>query len=70
MLVIPGLLGGLMLALALGGALEGLLFGVEPQSVPILAMVASGLLATAGAAVLLPATRAASVDPARVLREE
>jgi ABC-type antimicrobial peptide transport system permease subunit len=59
-----------MLALALGGVLEGFLFGVEPQSPLMLALVTGGLLLTASIAVYLPANRAVSVDPARVLREE
>lgn len=69
-LILPGLAGGLPLALALSGALESFLFGVEPQSPGVLAGVTGGLLLTAALAAYLPATRAASTDPARVLREE
>ena len=69
-LVLPGLAGGLLLALAVNGVLEGLLFGVEPQSPIVLAGVTGGLLFTATIAAYVPATRAASVDPASVLREE
>jgi putative ABC transport system permease protein len=69
-LILPGLAGGLPLALALSGALEGFLFGVEPQSPGVLAGVTGGLLLTAALAAYLPAARAASTDPARVLREE
>jgi ABC-type lipoprotein release transport system permease subunit len=54
----------------LGGVLKGLLFGVEPHSPVLLMSVAAGLLLIASAATGLPAARAASVDPARVLREE
>ncbi len=69
-LVVPGMAGGLVLALMLGGVLKGLLFGVEPHSPVLLMSVAAGLLLIASAATGLPAARAASVDPARVLREE
>ena len=69
-LVIPGLVGGLLMALALGAVLESFLFGVEPQSPLLLAMVTAGMLLIAAIAAYLPATRAASVDPARLLREE
>ena len=69
-LVIPGLVGGLLMALALGGLLESFLFGVQPQSPLLLAMVTVGMLVIAAIAAYLPATRAASVDPARLLREE
>lgn len=69
-LVIPGLGGGLLLALALGGMMQSLLFGVEPQSPLVLSLVAGGLLLVATLAVYLPAKRAASVDPARVLRDD
>ena len=69
-LVIPGLDGGLLMAVALGGVLESFLFGVQPQSPPLLAMVTAGMLLIAAIAAYVPATRAASVDPARLLREE
>jgi putative ABC transport system permease protein len=65
---------GLGLGLGLGGALaahrvmEGLLYGVGSLDLSVLAAVALLLLATAWLASWLPARRAASVDPAIVLR--
>ena len=68
--IVLGLFGGVALSLPLNGVLESLLFGVHPQSVAILALVTLGLLVTATLAAYLPAMRAASVDPAKVLKEE
>jgi putative ABC transport system permease protein len=70
LLVLPGLCGGLLLALALGAALEGFLFGVQGQNVAALSFVTLGLLATAFLAAYLPTARAVALDPAQVLREE
>jgi hypothetical protein len=60
----------LLLALALGGALEGFLFGVQGQNVAALSFVTLGLLATALLAAYLPTALAVAVDPAQVLGEE
>ena len=65
-----GVAGGLLLALAAGRMLESLLVGVSARDPLTLALVAGTLLAVAGLAALLPARRAASVDPATVLRGE
>ncbi|MCY1018727.1 ABC transporter permease [Pyxidicoccus sp. MSG2] len=65
---------GLGLGLGLSGALavhrvmEGLLYGVGSLDLSVLSAVALLLLATAWLASWLPARRAASVDPASVLR--
>jgi predicted permease len=65
---------GLGLGLGLAGALavhrvmEGLLYGVGSLDVSVLSTVALLVLATAWLASWLPARRAASVDPASVLR--
>ncbi|MCE9671673.1 ABC transporter permease [Myxococcus stipitatus] len=62
------------LALGLGGALaahrimEGLLYGMEALDVSVLASVSLLLWGTAWLASWLPARRAASVDPASILR--
>jgi predicted permease len=69
-LVGAGLAGGIALSLPLNGVLESFLFGVRPQSVAIVAAVTLGLLLTATLAAYLPAMWAASVDPAKVLKEE
>jgi putative ABC transport system permease protein len=65
-----GLVAGACGALALGGVLRSLLYQVEPDD-PRIHLIA--VLVLAGAALvacLVPALRAASLDPARVLRED
>ena len=62
-----GLLAGLGLALVLSRGLEMILFRVEPWDVSIFASVAAVLAASGAAACLLPARRAARVDPAVAL---
>lgn len=61
---------GLLGALALGRAIEGLLFEVSGTD-PATLVAVTGLLAlVALAASLVPAVRASRIDPARTLREE
>jgi putative ABC transport system permease protein len=67
-LAIAGLTIGLGLALAAGGAVQNLLFGVEPTDTTTYLSVAVGLLLIALAASYVPARRAAGVDPVRALR--
>jgi predicted permease len=69
-LALGGTLAGLALALLLGGALEGLVYGVSPRDLPTLAAAGLVLLAVAALASWLPARRAAAVDPAVALRNE
>jgi ABC-type antimicrobial peptide transport system permease subunit len=64
--VVLGLGGGLVLS----RALEGQLHGVTPGDPATLALLAGALLATALAAVWIPARGAARSDPMEVLREE
>jgi putative ABC transport system permease protein len=61
---------GLAGAWALSRALGALLFGVTPGDLPSYAVAAVGLTLAALAATLVPARRAASVDPAIALRAE
>jgi len=61
---------GLLLALAFGRALSGMLFGVSPFDPTALAAVVVLVLAIAVLAALLPALRAARIDPTEALREE
>jgi ABC-type antimicrobial peptide transport system permease subunit len=61
-----GLLGGLALTRLLGG----LLYGVSPLDATTWVLVTLALLAVAAAAVLVPARRAASVDPLVAIRIE
>jgi putative ABC transport system permease protein len=69
-LVAWGLGLGLLLALAAAQALRPLLFGVAPHDPATLLAVAALLAAVAALASLLPAWRAARVDPARALRRD
>lgn len=65
-----GCAAGLALAAAFTRLLAGMLFGVTPTDVPTLGAVIALVLAVSAAASLLPALRAARLEPMRVLREE
>ncbi|HEX2251637.1 MAG TPA: ABC transporter permease [Thermoanaerobaculia bacterium] len=65
-----GLLIGLGLALALSRALEMILFRVEPWDPAVFFLVAAALATTGALACLLPARRAATVDPSVALHYE
>jgi len=65
-----GLALGLIGAYFVGRAMQSLLFGVHPLDFSAFGFVGAVLLATAVAACFLPARRAASVEPMRVLRTE
>jgi putative ABC transport system permease protein len=69
-LTAAGLALGLGASLGLGRTLAGLLFGVTPRDPATLGTVAALLAAVALAACLLPALRAARVDPMTTLRSE
>ena len=70
-LALGGLGAGLLLAAGTGRMIRGLLFGVvQPIDTLTYALVAAGLAAVALLAALLPARRAASVDPVIALRHE
>jgi hypothetical protein len=64
-----GLMLGLGAALAGGRLLEGLLFGVQPHDPLTLSGTAAALLAVAVLAAIVPARRAARLDPQQTLRE-
>ncbi|HUK18101.1 MAG TPA: hypothetical protein VLW65_16865, partial [Bryobacteraceae bacterium] len=51
-------------------SLAGILFGVHPENLAIFALAAALLTATAMAATLAPALRAARIDPLEALRRE
>jgi putative ABC transport system permease protein len=61
---------GLALALALGRTVAGLLFGVSPADPAALTGVVTVVLAVGTLAALVPAIRAARVEPMQVLRDE
>ncbi|HYL94846.1 MAG TPA: ABC transporter permease [Terriglobales bacterium] len=68
--VLIGLVIGIPLALAAGRALSSQLFGVKEYDVWALAGAVGTLSACAAVAGLLPARRAASIDPMQALRAE
>jgi predicted lysophospholipase L1 biosynthesis ABC-type transport system permease subunit len=61
---------GLAGALAVAGVLRSLLYEVAPRDPATLAVAASSLLVVSIGAALVPAIRAARIDPLAVLREE
>ncbi|HEY2546564.1 MAG TPA: ABC transporter permease [Candidatus Acidoferrum sp.] len=65
-----GLVAGVALAAALGVLLRSLLFGVTPAAPMIYAGTAAALIIVALAACVIPAQRAARVDPVVALRDE
>ncbi len=68
--VIAGLAVGIALSSVAGKALAGLLYGVQPSDLRILAGVSLVFLTVAGIALAVPARRATQVDPIAALREE
>jgi predicted permease len=67
---VVGVSAGAVIALLAGGWLAPLLFNVSPRDPSVFAAVTSVLLVVALAASLLPALRAARVDPATALRAD
>jgi putative ABC transport system permease protein len=65
-----GCIAGLALAIASGRLLEGMLYGVSATDITTLAGVAAIVLIVCALASLIPAIRAARVDPMQALREE
>jgi len=65
-----GLALGVAGALAAGRLLEGMLYGVRPADPIALGLVAATLLVVAVVACVVPATRAARVDPITSMRAE
>lgn len=69
-LVIVGLALGLAGAVAGGHILRNMLYGVGPRNPLLLAIACAAIVITTGVAALLPARRAASIDPMQALRNE
>jgi putative ABC transport system permease protein len=65
-----GLAVGVMLSLAVTGAARSLLFGLGPRDAATLAAAVFGLTGIAVVATLMPARRAARIDPIRTLKED
>ena len=69
-MIVPGMVLGIVLALAAGSLIRSLVFGVTPGDPITFAVVAALLLAISLVAMLVPARRAASLDPLQALRQE
>lgn len=65
-----GLAAGVVLSLAVGRAVDALLYGVPPTDVVTFATVVGVVSGSALVACLLPARRAAQIDPALTLRAD
>ena len=66
--LIAGVTAGLVASMMMANVLKTQLFGVTPRDPLTLAAVALGLVCVALLATLIPATRAAAVDPTEALR--
>src|SRR5581483_3333799 len=69
-IVISGLVVGLFLSFAMHRAIAALLFGVSALNPTVYAAAAAVLTISAMTAILIPALRAARLDPAIALRDE
>jgi len=68
--VVVGVAIGVVLALAAGRLIASLLYGISPRDPAAISVVVVTLLAVAAAAAMVPAWRAARVDPVTALRAE
>jgi putative ABC transport system permease protein len=69
-LAVMGLVAGICGALLLTGALDSMLYEVDPADPGVLVLTGLGVLAIAALASIVPALRALRVDPATALRAE
>lgn len=67
--MIAGVGVGCLLALAAGRGISSLLFGLNPDDLATLALAAGVLLICGFVAAVVPARRAAGIDPVKALRE-
>jgi ABC-type antimicrobial peptide transport system permease subunit len=68
--VVLGVIAGVAVAILLGRAIRGLLFGIQPSDPLTIAGVAAVLLVIGAIACLVPARRAAGTDAVAALRFE
>jgi predicted permease len=68
--VFAGVIVGLAASLLAGRAIQTLLYGTQAVDAPVILMVTGLFLLSAAAAAVLPARRAASVEPMEALRSE
>jgi predicted permease len=68
--ILPGLLAGFLLCLAVTPLLAHLLYGVEPTNLANYAVMLIGVLVVSALAAFLPARRAMKIDPLKALRYE
>jgi ABC-type lipoprotein release transport system permease subunit len=64
-----GVAAGLLAAVSVSRVMESFVYGIEPNDPPTYALAGGILLCSAAIAAWIPARRAASIDPARVLTE-
>ena len=67
---VAGALAGCVAALALGGALTSVIYGVDARDPASMVFAVAVLLGVAGFAALVPALRVTRIDPIQVLRAE
>lgn len=67
---LAGSVAGIVLAIAFGRLIAGMLYGVSPWDFKTLGAVAAGILLVATLASAMPSVRASRVEPMQVLREE
>jgi predicted permease len=70
LLIGAGTIAGLLAALAIGGLLGQILYGVEPHDPATFATVFCSMLLITAVACWIPARRAIRIDPVRALRQE
>jgi ABC-type antimicrobial peptide transport system permease subunit len=68
--LIVGVAGGVALTIVAGRGLSALLYGVQPYDPRSLAIACAAIAAVALGATVLPARRAANVEPMTALRHE
>jgi ABC-type antimicrobial peptide transport system permease subunit len=68
-LLVAGLVIGVLLSAVAGGTMRSFVFGVEPLDLEPMAVACACLVAAAMVAIMVPAYRAATLEPVSALRE-